>query len=417
MPKKIKYESGVHHFFRAARRYCDRLAQLDPIAAAELASWVAELQTSYAHSTFRILWRRPTHGSIVVPLHEVRFYVRGDLGLDATVRSTPTNRGKEGEHGDPAEEANAVFFDQQFSCLLEASGFGAATPSMKSRHGTEVTDIAERRRKHQEAAFHDKWASTANVQQIDVRRVNEACTAPEMRYIRQLLGDLRGRSVLDVGCGLGEASVYFALEGADVTASDISAGMLEAAQTLAAANGVVIKTLLSESEELELAADGTFDVVYVGNALHHVDIGQTMPRLVNLLKPGGVFVSWDPLRYNPIINVYRMLATHVRTADEHPLTGFDIRLIRSYLAESRVRYFWLTTLVIFVTMAVVQFRNPNKERFWKKVVEESDRWAWIYRPLEFLDRSLLQVMPWLGLLCWNVVIYGRRPDAGMRGSL
>jgi hypothetical protein len=87
----------------------------------------------------------------------------------------------------------------------------------------------------------------------------------------------------------------------------------------------------------------------------------------------------------------------------------DVREVTGRFESAEVRWFWLTALLIFIIMAVVQFRSPNKERFWKKVVEEADRWAWLYRPLAALDRGLLNVLPFLGPLCWNVVIVGRHP--------
>ena len=60
-------------------------------------------------------------------------------------------------------------------------------------------------------------------------------------------------------------------------------------------------------------------------------------------------------------------------------------------------------------MVAVQFRNPNKERFWKKVIDEADSWAWLYRPLAALDRGLLAMLPFLRPLCWNVVIIASHP--------
>jgi SAM-dependent methyltransferase len=244
-----------------------------------------------------------------------------------------------------------------------------------------------------------------------VRGRNEACTAPEMRHIRAALGDLRGRELLDVGCGLGEASVYFALEGARVTATDISPGMCEAAAKLAAVNGVVINTFVSAAEDLGLPAGRQFDVIYTGNTLHHADIPAMMDKLLPHLKPDGVFVSWDPVAYNPVINVYRALASQVRTPDEHPLRLRDIRGIRARFAESEVRWFWFSTLCVFIWMAVGQRRSPNRERYWKKVVDEADQWAGVYQPLEKIDRGLLRWLPFLRPLCWNVVIVGRRPHA------
>ena len=43
--------------------------------------------------------------------------------------------------------------------------------------------------------------------------------------------------------------------------------------------------------------------------------------------------SWDPLKYNFFINVYRKIATDVRTEDEHPLSIEDINLIKKTLHQ------------------------------------------------------------------------------------
>jgi hypothetical protein len=110
-----------------------------------------------------------------------------------------------------------------------------------------------------------------------------------------------------------------------------------------------------------------------------------------------------------LINVYRRLATKVRTADEHPLRLRDVRAITARFASAEVRWFWLTTLVLFMWMAVGQRRSPNRERYWKKIVDEAEQWEKIYRPLERLDAFLLRWLPMLRPLCWNVVIVGRGP--------
>src|SRR6266478_423259 len=48
------------------------------------------------------------------------------------------------------------------------------------------------------------------------------------------------------------------------------------------------------------------------------------------LKPGGRFFSINPVAYNPVINVYRRMATEVRTEDENPPTRSDIALARRF---------------------------------------------------------------------------------------
>ncbi len=274
------------------------------------------------------------------------------------------------------------------------------------RKGAETADADRLAR---EESFHDAWGRDADVSTLDVVRAAEACTSPEIRHITRVMGDLRGRRVLDVGCGLGEASVYFATKGAAVTATDLSSGMLEATGRLAAQHGVEVARHRSAAEDLRLPADRVFDFIYVGNLFHHVDIEATLLRLIPHLAPGGALLSWDPLAYNPLINVYRAIATKVRTDDEHPLTLRDLATFRRHFHEVRCDYFWLTTLSIFVAMAVLQRRDPNKERYWKSVVDEVDRWKPLYLPLERLDARLLRHLPFLRPLCWNVVIDARLP--------
>ncbi len=400
MPKKILYESAIHQFLWAGRRLREDLAATDPAAAARLADWINALTIENpGPGGVRLAWPSPQPGEHRIELQNAKFYTRGDA---AAFTQKQTAAGLTFTD-DRIMAQNIAFFDGELRTVLTRSGL-FSDAQLNGRLG--AGGLRDAARKHAEEIFHDEWAASVDVTKINVRQMNEACTAPEMRYIRSALGDLRGRTLLDVGCGLGEAAVYFALLGADVTATDISPGMCGAAHRLAEANGVKIKTHVSAAEDLGLAAGEQFDVIYTGNTLHHVDLAATMPLLLQHLKPDGMFVSWDPVAYNPVINLYRRRAMQVRTEDEHPLRLADIRAVRAHFRESHTRWFWLSTLLIFCCMAVFQRRDPNKERYWKKVVEEADAWAWLYRPLELLDKVLL-LLPFLRPLCWNVVIVGR----------
>jgi len=272
-----------------------------------------------------------------------------------------------------------------------------------------MNNPTEKERFHHEEEFHDQWALSEDVKNIDVLNINESITAPEMRQITQSLGDLTNLRLLDLGCGRGEASVYFALQGAKVTSTDISGKMLELTQELGRRYGVDLTTHKSTAEELLLGHEKQFDVIYAGNLFHHIDLEAVLPRLTALLKDDGRLASWDPLAYNPIINVYRKMAMKVRTVDEHPLKVSDLKNFRNYFGKVELKYYWFSTLLIFIIMAVVQFRNPNKVRYWKKVVEEGKKWAPLYRPLAAFDRFILAIFPPLKYLCWNVVVIASEP--------
>lgn len=398
MPKKILFESAVHQFLRGAQRLQLQWRETAPARADELARWIAALTIENAgNGQMRVSWAKPAPGEHIVSWQPAKLYTRGDSAAHA---------GRQSDAGlvsapDRIMSENRSYFDQAAREVVAHAGLASTSGAQ------DTADDPDGARKHAEEVFHDAWAASVDVTKIPVRRMNEACTAPEMRHIRAALGDLRGRTLLDIGCGLGEAAVYFAMEGATVTATDISPGMCDAAKRLAEANGTTIRTHVSAAEDLGLSEGEQFDIIYTGNTLHHVDLAAALPRMLRHLKPDGVFVSWDPVAYNPLINVYRRMATEVRTPDEHPLRMCDVRAVTGQFRAAEVRWFWFTTLLIFILMAVAQFRSPNTERYWKKVVEEADTWAWLYRPLAAIDRALLKVLPFLRPLCWNVVIIGK----------
>lgn len=392
MPKKVKFESFKYRFLEEANIFSKKLDALD---SKKWKDFVSDLQFSYKDGRVHVAWNHPSHDSVSYEINEVKLYTRGD---------SPYSIEKQRNFGllfteDHIKKSNQLFFEN----AVESAAIKAGFCDMENN----MSDV--QKRLDSEREFHDAWANSENVEVFDVRMMNEVCTAPEMRYITKRLGDLKGKNLLDVGCGLGEASVYFAMLGASVTSSDLSQGMLDATQRLAVANGVTVQSLLSAAEDLGLTVDKKFDVIYLGNLLHHVNIEETLGRLKKHLNPSGLFISWDPIQYNPVINVYRKMAMGVRTPDEHPLRVSDIKTFRQNFANVETKFFWLSTLIIFLLMALIQKRNPNKERFWKVVLQEGKKWEWLYMPLSILDRIVLTLFKPLGWLCWNVVVIAKNP--------
>jgi SAM-dependent methyltransferase len=259
-----------------------------------------------------------------------------------------------------------------------------------------------------EEQFHDEWGGAIDPDEVPVVETFEACTAPENRYITAWLGDVRGRRVLDLGCGAGEAAVYFALRGADVTAVDLSAGMLEVTRRVADRYGVAVHCRRQNAERLTFDAN-TFDIVYAANLLHHVDLDTCLAEAGRVLKPDGRFVSWDPLRHNPIINIYRRMAAAVRTEDETPLDIRNTQSFRDHFHDVEYRCFWLTGLWIFMRFFLVDRVHPSKDRYWKKIITDADRLRPAYRRLAALDDFLIRRVPWLQRMCWNLAVCAGRP--------
>jgi SAM-dependent methyltransferase len=268
-----------------------------------------------------------------------------------------------------------------------------------------ITSEAEMHRR--EAAFHDEWAAGTELEDVLVRECFEAPTALENKFILSLMGDLRGKKVLDIGSGLGESSVYLALQGAKVTTTDISPQMVQTVLALGKKFGVEMEGIVSSGESLNVPED-TFDFIYVANTIHHIqDRDQLFIQMKRTLKLGGKFFSFDPLAYNPAINVYRRMATEVRTPDEAPLTTADVKLARKYFADVRHREFWIAGLMLFVKYYAMDRLHPNADRYWKRIFRETPGGLWWWQPLGALD-AILTRLPLVKWLSWNMVMWGTK---------
>jgi SAM-dependent methyltransferase len=257
-----------------------------------------------------------------------------------------------------------------------------------------------------ESDFHDNWAVSTNLDGIKIDELFEGPLALENKHILKELGNLKGKTILDVGAGLCESSVYFAKMEAKVTALDLSPKMLELGKSLAKLHGVEIETIHTPAELIE--GNEKFDIIYVANTIHHLeDKRKFLAASKRLLKKGGHFISWDPVKYNPAINIYRKKAMGVRTEDESPLGYEDLKLVREYFPNSTANFFWISGLSIFLKYYFIDKIDPNKERYWKKIYTENDKSLWWWRPLGAFDKILTNC-PLIKWLAWNIVIIAKK---------
>jgi ubiquinone/menaquinone biosynthesis C-methylase UbiE len=271
-------------------------------------------------------------------------------------------------------------------------------PQSTMSNPNQTPDLLQR-----EQDFHDHWASTIDVDGIRVADYFEACTAPENRFILKHLGDVNGKTLLDLGCGAGENSVYFSKLGARCVASDYSPGMVDVALKLAEKNGVSVEGRVINAMAIDYP-DNSFDIIYAANLLHHIpDPLITIREMHRVLKPGGKMCFWDPLRHNPVINIYRQIATEVRTEDETPLHIDIVKSVQQQFSSTRFDTFWLATLWIFLQFYLIEKVNPNQERYWKKIILEQDRLRPNYLRLEKFDK-LLKRIPGMKRMAWNLAI-------------
>jgi len=257
-----------------------------------------------------------------------------------------------------------------------------------------------------EESFHDDWAASITMEDLDIYLAFTAVTVPEFQYALNALGDLKGKYLLDAGCGPGESSIFLANHGAKVTGIDISSGMIGIARKLAAKFEIHEDRLKFTQMDVEMLQfpDATFDLVFGSNIIHHCNVTPASREIARVLKPGGRAVFVDPLGYNPIINYYRRMAFKVRTTREHPLFYPDLDLISRNFRSLSHKEFQFTTLGIFIWFFLAEHVHPNEKRYWRKYVLEGYRYANVFRRLFTIDQFLLNYLPVLRRLCWNVVI-------------
>lgn len=111
-------------------------------------------------------------------------------------------------------------------------------------------------------------------------------------YIDGIAG-LRGRRVLDVGCGGGILAEAMAARGARVIGIDLADKPLKVAQLHLLESGLEVEYRLIAPEALAREAPGSFDVVTCMELLEHVpDPASTVQACSDLVQPGAhVFFS------------------------------------------------------------------------------------------------------------------------------
>jgi SAM-dependent methyltransferase len=206
-------------------------------------------------------------------------------------------------------------------------------------------------RLHSERLFHDRQAAERAKSlrphdylfSDDAYLQHESWIAPAF----DTLGDLRGKRVLDLGCGHGMASVVLARRGADVVACDLSLGYLREARVRTKANDVQIRLLVCNGERLPFA-DGFFDRIWGNAILHHLDLRQAARELERVLAPGGRAVFCEPWGGNRWLSWARNALPYAgkqRTADEAPLGRRDLKQLRAMFPNLQLRGYQLLSML------------------------------------------------------------------------
>ena len=120
--------------------------------------------------------------------------------------------------------------------------------------------------------------------------------APEQQL--RLLGDVRGKDVLELGCGAARWSIALARAGARVVGLDVSPRRLQQARELVERASAKVKLVEASAESVPYP-DQSFDVIFCDiGAMSYADPYRTVPEAARLLRPGGqlTFSTESPIR-------------------------------------------------------------------------------------------------------------------------
>ncbi|MBW4082616.1 class I SAM-dependent methyltransferase [Paenibacillus sp. S150] len=188
----------------------------------------------------------------------------------------------------------------------------------------------------------------------------------------QLLGDISGKKVLEIGCGSGQSLQYLGdRKASELWGMDISEKQIEKAMQHLASCGLSAKLICSPMEEECGIPENYFDFVYSIYAIGWTtDLEGTFCRIASYLKKDGVFIfSWSHPIHKCVVSENNMLAFkkcyfdeswYSVSLDEGTLTLSD-RKLSTYVNTLSKAGFVIEQMIEQSDDEIMQSRDDNSD--------------------------------------------------------
>ncbi|WP_077304529.1 class I SAM-dependent methyltransferase [Terribacillus halophilus] len=165
---------------------------------------------------------------------------------------------------------------------------------------------------------------------------NELMEQPQMK---SMLPDLKGKRVLDIGCGMGDLSMYCVENGASsVTAIDPSSNMLQEAQTRNAHSAI---EYVQTSIEDAVFAKERYDIAVSSLVMHYVaNYDKVIHSIHSALKDDGVLLFSSE---HPIVTARKAGKTWIEDEEGKKLHF----AVDDYQEEGRREAAWFVDAVVY----------------------------------------------------------------------
>jgi ubiquinone/menaquinone biosynthesis C-methylase UbiE len=153
--------------------------------------------------------------------------------------------------------------------------------------------------------------------------------------------DWKGKSVLEVGCGIGFDLCQFARSGARAVGVDLTAAGAALSTQRLRHHHAPGQALVADCEQLPFV-DATFDFVYSWGVIHHTpDTDKAAREIVRVVKPGGqvtvmiynrrslvalqAYLVYGLLKGRPLRRIAEIIATHLESPGTKAYTVREAR--------------------------------------------------------------------------------------------
>ena len=176
------------------------------------------------------------------------------------------------------------------------------------------------------------WDDIFSRTNIDIPAADD----PVMQAARQHFGDIRGRKILDIGCGAGAASLWFAQEGAEVISLDTSQVAIDNLTQFCLDNKIRnIKPILLSA--LDIPELGKIDYVFGSMILHHIEpFSEFASKLDQVLSEDGKAFFYENNASSSLLIWFRenivgkLWVPKYGDQDEFPLKPSEVNELRKY---------------------------------------------------------------------------------------
>lgn len=185
-----------------------------------------------------------------------------------------------------------------------------------------------------------------------------ADTVHPLEYAFYLLGDVRGKTILEYGCGDGSNTVLLARRGARVISLDLSPELIGVARARLRVHGIDsgVSFVVGSAHNVPLP-DDSVDVVFGIAILHHLDLALSGEEVRRILRKGGIAIFQEPVRNSWLLKMGRRLIPY-RSPDvspyERPLTDRELRRFAAGYASYVSRPFTLPTSALAGFLPVIR---------------------------------------------------------------